>query len=192
MHIAMTDWTLDGLFELLDGGDVKEYVERRLFDDSVDSLDAHIERKQALAHPVRYSILYLIYEYGSASRKRLASETGRDNNKLQHHLRDLLDANLIAEIPAPDGADGRRTYYRITTLGKQEITADLRNLVGEHAETTRFESLVDPELTEGAPSDSDVRRRPLATIEGGRSDEFNRYRNDLQTQRQAFQQVTTE
>lgn len=189
----MTANTLSELFGLLDAGEVEKYVERRLFDDSIDSMDAHIDRKKALADPVRYSILYLLYEYGSASRKRLASETGRNNNDLQHHLRELLDANLIAEIPAPEGADGRRTYYRITTLGKHEIAGDLRNLLGERAETNRFEALIDPELTEDLPSDGDVRRRPLTVVEEeGVSDEINSYRSDLRTQHQAFQQVTTE
>lgn len=189
----MTGSAHDELFELLDAGNVEKYVERRLFDDSVDSMAAHIDRKKALADPVRYSILYLLYEYGAASRKRLASETGRNNNDLQHHLRELLDANLMAKIPAPEGADGRRTYYRITTLGKHEIAGDLRNLLGERAETDRFEALVDPELAEDLPSESDVRRRPLTVVEDEAvSGEINGYRSDLRTKHRAFQQVTTE
>lgn len=67
-------------------------------------------------------------------RKQLATATGLESSGLQHHLPDLLDANLIAEAPTPDGADGRLTYYRITTLGKQEINADVRNITGTDAD----------------------------------------------------------
>lgn len=111
-------------------GDIEAYVEERLFSDTIDSLAAHIDRKQALADPFRYSILYLLYERERMPRKQLANATGLESSGLQHHLRDLLDANLIAESPTPDGADGRLTYYRITTLGNQEINADVRNITG--------------------------------------------------------------
>lgn len=115
-------------------GDIEAYVEERLFSDTIDSLEAHIDRKRALADPFRYSILYLLYECERMPRTQLAKATGLESSGLQHHLRDLLDANLIAEAPTPDGADGRLTYYRITTLGKQEIAGDVRNITGSDAE----------------------------------------------------------
>lgn len=144
-------------FDALDKGDVTEYVEQRLFSGKIDSLGLHIERKKALADPTRYSILYLLYEYGQISRKRLAEETGRDSNDLQYHLRDLLDANLITKIPAPEKADGRQTYYRITTLGKQEIASDIEHIVGSHAPNEYFQILGDPELVGGMPDDTRLR-----------------------------------
>lgn len=128
----------------LDEGNVVQYVEQRLFGGKIDSLGPHVERKKALAEPTRYSILYLLYEYGEVSRKRLAAETGRDGNDLQHHLNDLLDTNLIAEIPAPEDADGRQTYYRITSLGKQEIASDIEHIIGGQAHENRFEVLGGP------------------------------------------------
>lgn len=110
--------------------DLEAYVEERLFADTVDTLTAHVERKRAVADPTRYSILYYLYEHERLPRKQLSDATGLDSNGLQHHLRTLLDANLIAEVPVPDGEDGRLTFYRITTLGEQEVEADVRNVTG--------------------------------------------------------------
>jgi DNA-binding MarR family transcriptional regulator len=117
-----------------DQGTIKQYVDEQLFSDTIDSLAAHIDRKKALADPVRYSLLYLLYDQERMPRKQLADATGLESSGLQYHLRDLLDANLIAETPTPDEADGRVTYYRITTLGKQEIDADIHNITGTRAE----------------------------------------------------------
>lgn len=111
-----------------DAGRLEEYVDRRLFGDTIDSLEAHIERKKALADPVRYGVLYVLYERDRLPRTQLVEATGLNDNGLHHHLRALVDANLVAKAPTPDGADGRLTYYRITTLGKQEIEADVRNI----------------------------------------------------------------
>ncbi|WP_162989902.1 winged helix-turn-helix domain-containing protein [Natronorubrum halophilum] len=184
----MTRFPEVDIFDALDNGDVIEYVEQQLFGGKIDTLERHIERKQALAEPTRYSILYLLFEYGKISRKRLATETGRDSNALQHHLEDLLETNLIAKIPAPEGADGRQTYYRITTLGKQEIASDIDHLVGGHAHEKRYKSLGDPELVDGMIGDGDRRRILVATDEGEAADLQNRWR-DHRSQRNNFQQV---
>lgn len=179
------------LFTELDEGNVIQYVEQRLFGGKIDSLGPHIERKKALAEPTRYSILYLLYEYGEISRKRLAAETGRDSNDLQHHLNDLLDTNLIAKIPAPEGADGRKTYYRITTLGKQEIASDIEHIVGGHAHENRFKALGDSELVDGM-SDGGDRRRAL--VMGGEEDieALDDRRSDLRARRKDFQRVASQ
>lgn len=129
--------------ELLDEGNVEEYTEQSLFGGKIDSLAAHVARKQALADPFRYSVLHLVYEYGRVSRKLLARETGRDGNDLQHHLRELLKTNLIGEVPAPEDADGRQTFYRITTLGRQEIASDIEHVRGGRQHERRFERFDD-------------------------------------------------
>jgi len=178
-------------FTELDEGNVIQYVEQRLFDGKIDSLDPHIERKKALAEPTRYSILYLLYEYGEISRKRLVAETNRDSNDLQHHLNDLLDTNLIAKIPAPEGADGRKTYYRITTLGKQEIASDIEHIVGGYAHENRFRALGDPELVEELPDSSD-RRRTLMTASEEEIKELDDRRKDLRARRIDFQRVASQ
>lgn len=107
-----------------------EYVDRQLFRDSIDSLRALIARKKALANIDRYSILFIMFERGRIPRKALVALTGKDSNGLQHHLRELLDANLIAEVPIEADEDGRTSYYRITKLGEQEIEADIQNITG--------------------------------------------------------------
>lgn len=176
------------VFDALDEGNVIEYVERRVFDGKIDSLSSHIERKRAVAEPTRYSILYLLYEYGRVSRKRLATETNRDGNGLQHHLRDLLDTNLIAEIPAPEDADGRQTYYRITTLGKQEIASDIDHIVGGNSSDDRFEVLGDPELVD-SKFDTTDRTRPLVIAGGDEIGVLQDRRSDLRSRRNDFQDV---
>lgn len=154
----------------LDKGNVKRHVDDSLFKGKIDSLDPHIERKKALADPVRYSILYLLYEYGQVSRKRLRAETGRKHNQLQHHMKKLLETSLIAEIPAPDESDGRRTYYRITILGKQEIASDLKNIMGGTVYKDWFEIFGDPELVDTMPSENGRERVRNAEIDSKESE----------------------
>lgn len=177
------------LFDALDEGDVTKYVDERLFDGKIDSLERHLERKKALADQVRYSVLYLLYEYGEISRKRLATETGRDSNKLQHHLDELLETNLITEIPAPEDADGRKTYYRITTLGKQEIASDVEHIVGGNVHDDRFEMLGDPELIDEVSDDSN-RIRPFVVTDESETAELNDRRQDLRSKWTDFQEAT--
>ena len=121
-------------------GTLLEHVDNELFEDSTDSLERFATRKKALAHPVRYAILYYVYEASDADeservpRKELKRALDRENNALQTHVRPLLSANLLAEVPAPDDADGRQTFYRVTTLGEREIESDLWNIRGERPE----------------------------------------------------------
>lgn len=175
----------------LDDGDVVQYTKRRLFDGKIDTLDSHIERKKALAEPTRYSILYLLYEYGEISRVRLAAETDRTSNHLQHHLNELLDTNLIAEIPAPEDADGRQTYYRITTLGKLEISSDIEQIVGGNAHENRFRALGDPELVDGL-SETGSRIRTLEGPNNEIKEELDNRRRYLRDRRRTFQNVSRE
>lgn len=151
--------------ELLDEGQPTEYAEERLFGGKIESLSAHIRRKQALADPFRYSVLYILYEYGRISRTRLVEETGRSSNGLQHHIDELLETNLVAEVPAPEGTDGRRTYYRITTLGKAEIESDIENVVGGDAHQRRYEQFCDPSFLDGLADDADRQLRSRVVAE---------------------------
>jgi DNA-binding MarR family transcriptional regulator len=121
-------------------GELVDFADNRLFGESTDTLERFTARKQALAHPVRYAILYHLFtgsdgeESGRIPRKELKRLLDREKNGLQTHMRPLLKANLLAEVPAPDGADGRQTFYRLTNLGKREIQSDLRNVDGERPE----------------------------------------------------------
>lgn len=176
----------DDVLELISSGAIEEYVDNRLFAGKIDSLDAHVERKQALADPVRYSILYLLFEFQSISRKRLVEATGRTSNGIDYHLRDLLDANLIAQIPSPEGADGRRTFYRITTLGKHEVKADLENIIDPKAAGIRFGSLFDPDT---APDLEAEGEGPVIRVEGDSADQLNMHRRGLRDQALSFGQA---
>jgi len=119
-------------------GAIDEYSNDRIFGSILGSLRALIARKRALADETRYSILYLLYETNFLGRTTLVNATGLDGEGLENHLRKLLDANLIARVPTPDGIDGRRTFYRITELGRQEIKSDLRNLHDPITAENRF------------------------------------------------------
>ncbi len=41
-------------------------------------------------------------------------------------LKRLLEAGLVREVQAPEGADSRRRYYRLTDAGRQRASAEAR------------------------------------------------------------------
>ena len=47
---------------------------------------------------------------------------------LYRRIRDLTSLGLIEEAPAPRGADPRRTYVRLTGLGRRVARAEARRL----------------------------------------------------------------
>jgi DNA-binding MarR family transcriptional regulator len=150
--------------EHLDRGELSAYVNERLFDTSFETLDDHIQRKQALADEGRYTILYLLYEYGELSRKRLSHEADRTSNKLQQPLRELMEADLIEKIPGPPDVDQRKTYYRITPIGQQAIASDLRHIVGGTADEEYYQLLRDPALNPDLDPDASRIRHPNGLI----------------------------
>jgi len=176
--------------EHLDQGDAHRYIDERLFGDSLENLEDHIGRLTALAEPTRYSILYLLYEYGELSRKRLSDETGRNSNKLQQPLRKLLNTNLIEEIPGPSDADGRRTFYRITPIGRQEIASDIRNIIGGTADEDYYEILQDPALySVDADNKGRIRYSEGEIIFEPSPEELQDRQEGLQDQRAEFEEV---
>lgn len=110
----------------VEDGELRQYVDTKVFGPVLDSLRAITERKKAVADETRYSILYLLYETSVLGRKAISALIGQDEEGLEYHLRLLRNANLIARVNTPDGVDRRRTYYRITPLGQDEIESDLR------------------------------------------------------------------
>jgi hypothetical protein len=119
-------------------GELVTYADTELFGETTDSLERFTARKQALAHPVRYAILYHAFvtsdgdESERIPRKEFKRLLDREKNGLQTHVRPLLSANLLAECPATEDGDGRQTFYRLTILGKREIESDLRNVQPTH------------------------------------------------------------
>ncbi|WP_141465273.1 winged helix-turn-helix domain-containing protein [Salinadaptatus halalkaliphilus] len=174
-------------FQYLDRGTASEYIETRLFRNSFDDLSSHIKRKKALADEGRYTILYLLYEYGEISRKRLSDETGRVSNNLEQPLRQLLEADLIEKIPGPEGADKRKTYYRITTLGRQEIASDIENIIGGTVNDAYYEVLKDPALDPECDTEERVRRPDDLEILETSSEDLQSSREKLRSQ---YRQVT--
>jgi len=47
---------------------------------------------------------------------------------LYRRIRDLMSRELLEEAPAPEGADPRRTYVRLTQLGREVARAEARRL----------------------------------------------------------------
>ena len=113
-----------------DEGELEQYVDQRLFDDSMGTLADHTARKAALGDERRYAILFLLWEREEVARKELAVTIDDDRYDLSHHLGELVDAGLIARTGAPEDADGRQTFYTITHLGRQEVDSDYRNITG--------------------------------------------------------------
>lgn len=113
-----------------DEQDLEGYVNQRLFDDSLGMLSDHVARKAALGDARRYSILFLLYERDEVSRTELAEAIDDGSFDLTHHMGELIAVGLVARTGAPDGADGRQTFYKITHLGRQEVEADYENVTG--------------------------------------------------------------
>ncbi len=113
-----------------DERNIEGYVNQRLFDDSLGTLTDHAARKAALGDTRRYSILFLLYEREEVSRKTVAEAIDDGSFDLTHHIGELISTGLVARTGAPEGADGRQTFYKITHLGRQEIEADYENITG--------------------------------------------------------------
>ncbi|MFC6733482.1 ArsR/SmtB family transcription factor [Haladaptatus sp. GCM10025707] len=105
-------------------------MDKRLFDDSIGTLADHVARKAALGDTRRYAILFLLGERGEMARKEIQVAVADSSFDLSHHLGELVDVGLISRTGAPEGADGRQTFYKITHLGQQELDADYRNVTG--------------------------------------------------------------
>jgi len=113
-----------------DENDLEQYVEEQLFSNSMGTLSDHVARKAALGDARRYAILYYLWDRGEVARKELASAIDDPQFDLTHHLGELVEASLVARTGTPEDQDGRQTFYRITHLGRQEVTSDVRNVTG--------------------------------------------------------------
>lgn len=111
-------------------GDLEQYVDQRLFGDSMGTLADHAARKAALGDTRRYALMVLLWERDEMARKELAAAIDDDTFDLTHHLTELIDVGFIARTGAPEDTDGRQTFYEITHLGRQEIEGDYRNITG--------------------------------------------------------------
>lgn len=178
---------IGGLSDIELEQDIVQLVNERLFGETIDTVTALTERKKALAHPLRYSILYLLYEAETVTRKELVEMTDRDDNDLQFHLRSLLEANLIGKVPAPPGEDRRITYYQITNLGEADIRADIARIRSEDAAdlVRRRLAVPQPEGDTAVGSFTDVDGETIAQVA------TERQRN-LRESRELFEQTSAQ
>ena len=92
-------------------------------------------------HPIALRILLSVWDepgYGTRIVEELDARSPGGPTlypaNLFRRIRDLLADGLLAEAPAPSGADPRRTYVRVTELGRVVARAEvarLRKLVAE-------------------------------------------------------------
>jgi DNA-binding PadR family transcriptional regulator len=92
-------------------------------------------------HPLEFRILLALREGASWGTRLVEEVEARDGGRsriypanLFRRIRDLLTKGALEESPAPDGADPRRTYVRLTPLGWAVTAAEaerLRELVAE-------------------------------------------------------------
>ena len=86
-------------------------------------------------HPLELRILMALVEgpsYGTRIVEEIEARVGRTEKlypaNLYRRVRDLLKRGLIEESRAPAGSDPRRTYVRLTRLGRSVARAEARRL----------------------------------------------------------------
>ena len=90
------------------------------------------DRFKALAHPLRFAILYGLRNVDGMSVKELSDLTGRSRNALHTHLDQLVEANLVTNWKQTD-PDKDQTYsrYAISGLGARPIDLAVESISHE-------------------------------------------------------------
>lgn len=101
----------------------------------------HEAGKYLPLHPLDFRILLAVLDepsYGSRIVAEIEAQATVPTRiypaNLFRRIRDLLAKGLLAESPTPDGADSRRTYVQLTSLGRAVAVAEgvrLRELLSE-------------------------------------------------------------
>lgn len=104
-------------------------------------------------HPLDFRILLSLLDgtsYGTRIVEHVeAREGGRRKlypANLYRRIRGLLADGVIEEAPAPAGADPRRTYVRLTELGRAAAAAEAERLRELVVDAARHELIPDVEL----------------------------------------------
>lgn len=92
-------------------------------------------------HPLDFRILLALLDGPSYGTRIVGEIEAREGGRqriypanLFRRIRDLLAKGILEESPSPEGADPRRTYVRLTSLGRGVAVAEgrrLRELVAE-------------------------------------------------------------
>ncbi|MFC7157638.1 helix-turn-helix domain-containing protein [Halomarina halobia] len=108
-------------------------VTAELLDDSdPHELADFTDRFKALAHPLRFAILYRLRDADGMSAKELSTLTGRSGNALHTHLDTLVEANLITNWKQTDPDRHQPySYYAISGLGARLIDLAVESITHE-------------------------------------------------------------
>lgn len=98
-------------------------VTAQLFDESdPHEMANYTQRFTALAHPLRFAILYRLRDSEGMSARELTELTGRSGNALHTHLDKLVEANLVTNWKQTDPDKHQPySYYAISGLGAHFI-----------------------------------------------------------------------
>jgi len=101
-------------------------------------------------HPLEFRILMTLVEgpsFGTRIVEEIEAIDGGSRKlypaNLYRRIRDLLSEGLIEGAPAPEGADPRRSYVRITTLGREVAEAEALRLRGLVDDAVRLRLLAE-------------------------------------------------
>ncbi|MEJ2204390.1 MAG: helix-turn-helix transcriptional regulator [Gemmatimonadota bacterium] len=96
-------------------------------------------------HPLDFRILLALLNGPSYGTRIVNEIEARESTRMRiypanlfRRIRDLLAKGILEEAPAPAGADPRRTYVRLTGLGRAVAVAEGRRLRELLAEADRL------------------------------------------------------
>jgi len=123
------------------GADADENVASQLIADvtaeMLEESDPHeladfTDRFKALAHPLRFAILYRLRDVDGMSAKELSDLTGRSGNALHTHLDQLVEANLVTNWKQTDPEKHQPySYYAISGFGARLIDLAVESISHE-------------------------------------------------------------
>jgi DNA-binding PadR family transcriptional regulator len=86
-------------------------------------------------HPLELRILMALVDGPSYGTRIVEEVEAREGGRMRlypanlyRRIRDLMGRKLLEEAPAPEGADPRRTYVRLSALGRDVARAEARRL----------------------------------------------------------------
>lgn len=92
----------------------------------------YTDRFNAVAHPLRFAILYRLRDADGMSAKELSELTGRSGNALHTHLDTLVEANLVTNWKQTDPEKHQPySYYAISGLGARLIDLAVESISHE-------------------------------------------------------------
>lgn len=101
-------------------------------------------------HPLAFRVLLALIEGPSYGTRIVEEIEAREPDaralypaNLYRRIRDLTADGLVEPAPSPDGADPRRSYLRLTSLGRAVARAEARRLRALLADAERHRLLIE-------------------------------------------------